>query len=257
MSKSEKAAPSYREDLAFLQTQLVRAQQWAIDSGQKLLVVMEGRDAAGKDGTIRRIIEHQSARNTRVVALPKPSDREHSQWYFQRYVAHLPAAGEWVIFNRSWYNRAGVEPVMGFCTAPQHEQFLADTPAFERMLVEADIRLVKLWLDISKTEQADRLEIRRKDPLKLLKTSPLDAEAQKRWEAYSAARNDMLTRTHTPVAPWVCVRNDHKKRGRLNVLRHLLQVIAAPGMSRKVGAPDPKVLFPFEPAAVTDGRLEA
>jgi polyphosphate kinase 2 len=255
MSKNDKS-DDYAAELVALQTELVKAQAWAIGAGQKMLIVFEGRDAAGKDGTIRRVIEHQSPRNMQVVALPKPSDIERTQWYFQRYIPYLPAAGEWVIFNRSWYNRAGVEPVMGFCTAAEHERFLTDVPAFEQMLVEADIKLVKLWMDISKTEQAERLDERRKDPLKLLKTSPLDAEAQKRWDAYSAARNEMLTRTHTDFAPWVCVRNDHKKRGRLNVLRHLLRVIDAPGLSKKIAKPDPKVLFTFEPAAITDGRLE-
>jgi polyphosphate kinase 2 len=254
MSKSDKT-DDYQTQLRDLQIELVKAQAWAIESGQKLLVVFEGRDAAGKDGAIRRVTEHQSPRNLRVVALPKPSDVERSQWYFQRYVEHLPAAGEWVIFNRSWYNRGGVEPVMGFCTPLEHERFLKDVPAFEQMLVESDIRLVKLWLDISKDEQASRLDERRKDPLKRLKTSPLDAEAQKRWDAYSAARDETLTRTHTAFAPWVCVRNDHKKRGRLAVLRHLLKVIGAPGASDKIAGPDPKVLFPFEPAAITDGRL--
>jgi len=252
MSKSEKAD---KDELEFLQTELVKAQIWAIETGQKLLVVLEGRDAAGKDGTIRRVTEHQSPRNTRVVALPKPSDREQTQWYFQRYVGHLPSAGEWVIFNRSWYNRAGVEPVMEFCAPAEHEQFLTDVPGFEHMLVDSGVRLVKLWLDISKQEQADRLHARRTDPLKRLKVSALDAEAQKRWKAYSAARNSMLDRTHSPAAPWMCVRNDHKVQGRLNVIRHLLQVIANPGASKKLKRPDPTILFPFEPSAVTDGRL--
>lgn len=247
---------SYPTQLQALQVDLVKAQAWAIESGQKLLVLFEGRDAAGKDGTIRRVIEHQSPRSLRVVALPKPSDRERSQWYFQRYVPHLPAAGEWVIFNRSWYNRGGVEPVMGFCSPQEHERFLVDVPAFEKMLVEADIKLVKLWLDISKDEQAERLAERRADPLKLLKTSPLDAEAQKRWDAYTRARDQMLTRTHTDFAPWTVVRNNKKKHGRLEVMKHLLRVIGAPG-ANKVEAADSKVLFTFEPDAITDGRLQS
>ncbi len=251
-----KTDTSYTDELEHLQAELVKTQARAIKSGQKLIVIFEGRDAAGKDGTIRRVIEHLSPRNTRVVALPKPSDRELSEWYFQRYGRHLPAAAEWVIFNRSWYNRAGVEPVMGFCTLEQHERFLNDAPVFERMLVESDIILVKLWLDISKKEQASRLKERRRDPLKLLKTSPLDAEAQKRWDEYTEARNQMLARTHTAVAPWMCVRNDHKKAGRLAVLRHLLTVLNGPEAAGKTGLPDPAVLFPFDVNAVHDGRLE-
>jgi polyphosphate kinase 2 len=252
MSKSEE---NYSKALEKLQAQLVRTQQALIASGGKVLVVLEGRDAAGKDGVIKRITEHLSPRNTRVAALPKPSDREKSEWYFQRYAAHLPACGEIVLFNRSWYNRGGVEPVMGFCTPEQHEQFLRDAPEFERMLIEADIRLVKFWLDISKDEQAERLEARRKDPLKLLKVSPLDAEAQKRWDAYTAARDEMLTRTHTALAPWTCVRNDRKKAGRLALIRSLLRKIAPQAVADEVAPPDPEVLFAFEVAALKDGRL--
>jgi polyphosphate kinase 2 len=227
----------------------------AVDSGEKILVVLEGRDAAGKDGVIKRITEFMSPRNTRVVALPKPSDRETSQWYFQRYAEHLPAAGEIVIFNRSWYNRAGVERVMGFSTPEQQEQFLRDAPEFERMLMEAEIRLYKYWLDISKTEQAERLDDRRKDPLKQLKVSALDAVAQKKWKAYSEARDEMLRRTHTEHAPWMCVRNDDKKSGRLNLIRDLLHKAAPSHISDEVDWPDRDFVFPFEPEAITDGRL--
>lgn len=246
----------YKAALRRLQIALVRMQISAMQSGEKILVVLEGRDAAGKDGTIKRITEHLSPRNTRVVALPKPSDRQTSQWYFQRYVSHLPAAGEMVVFNRSWYNRGGVEPVMGFCTPDQHEQFLSDAPDFERMLQEADIRLIKYWIDISKAEQADRLNARRKDPIKTLKVSALDAEAQKRWDAYTEARDQMLMRTSTAMAPWICVRNDKKKRGRLNLIRHLLHLFAEPRLANEIEAPDPDVVFPFERSALTDGRLE-
>ncbi len=239
------------------QLALVHAQQRAMESGQKVLVIFEGRDAAGKDGTIRRVIEHLSVRNTRVVALPKPSDRERSQWYFQRYVPHLPAAGEVVIFNRSWYNRGGVEPVMGFCTPEEHEAFLRDVTTFEAMLVEAGTVLVKIWLDVSKAEQAKRLEERRTDPLKVLKSSPLDAAAQERWDAYTDARNEMLRRTHGLRTPWVCVRNDDKTEGRLAVLRHLVNAIAPKEIAHGVKDPDPDVLFPFEIEALDDGRLQA
>ena len=242
--------------LATLQLALVRYQQHAIETGERALVIFEGRDAAGKDGTIKRVIEHLSIRATHMVALPKPTDRERSQWYFQRYVEHLPSAGDLTIFNRSWYNRGGVEPVMGFCTPEQHTQFLIEVPAFEAMLVQSGIKLVKLWLDISKPEQARRLEERHTDPLKILKTSPLDAEAQKRWEAYGAARDEMLAATNTQAAPWVCVRGDKKETARLNIMRHLVKVLAPADIAKSVDSPNPGVLFPFEVAAIVDGHLE-
>jgi polyphosphate kinase 2 len=245
----------YESQLRDLQIALVRHQRWAMDSGAKALVILEGRDGAGKDGTIARITQHLAPRNTRVVSLPKPSDRERSEWYFQRYVRRLPAAGEIVIFNRSWYNRAGVEPVMGFCTEQEHALFLRDAPAFERMLQESDIRLVKIWLDISKGEQAERLRARREDPLKQLKISDLDKAAQKKWKAYSAARDQMLSLTHSAIAPWVCVRADHKKAARLNVIRHLLHTLASDEIRAEVAPPDSKVPFSFEESAMTDGRL--
>ena len=245
----------YEDQLHDLQVALVEYQAWAMESGAKALVIFEGRDGAGKDGSISRIIQYLQPRNTRVVSLPKPSDRQRSQWFFQRYVAHLPAAGELVIFNRSWYNRGGVESVMGYCTAQEHEDFLRDVPAFERMLQEADIRLVKLWLDISKDEQAARLESRREDPLKLLKTSSLDKVAQEKWKQYSKARDEMLSRTHTAIAPWICVRADKKKPARLNIMRHVLHALAPGKITEKIGVEDPDILFPFEEAALTDGRL--
>jgi len=248
---------TYDDQLNALQLALVRTQQAALASGERTVLVMEGRDGAGKDGAIKRIIEHLSARATRVVALPKPSDRERTQWYFQRYVAHLPAAGELVIFNRSWYNRAGVEVVMGFSTPEQQAEFLRDAPGFERMLVESGIRLVKLWLDISKPEQRKRLDARRTDPLKALKVSDMDAVAQAKWADYSAARDTMMTRTSSAIAPWFCVRADDKKAARLAIIRHLLQSIAPAEIAAEVEAPDPAVLFAFEPDAITDGRLAA
>ena len=252
MSKSK----DYKKELRELQIGLVRYEQWAADSGAKAVVVFEGRDAAGKDGTIARITEHLPVRRTRALALSKPNDYERTQWYFQRYVHYLPAASELIIFNRSWYNRAGVEPVMGFCTKREHEDFLRDAPAFEAMLEEANIRLVKLWLDISRKEQAERLDARRTDPLKALKVSDLDGEAQKRWDDYSKARNQMLLRTSTAMAPWWCVHTDHKKEARLNIIRHLLHAIAPPDISRHIDPPDPKVLYKFEESALSDGRLE-
>ena len=249
-------AKDHDKDLEARQLALVRWQQHAMESDEKVAIVFEGRDAAGKDGAIRVLTEHLSNRQTRVVALPKPSDRERSQWYFQRYVAHLPACGETVVFNRSWYNRAGVERVMGFSRPEEQEVFLRDTPTFEAMLLESGLRLVKVWLDVSKAKQAERLEERRTDPLKALKASPLDAAAQDRWDDYSAARDEMLRRTSTPAAPWICVRADHKRTARLALLSHLVHVLAPERIAREVPPPDPDVLFPFEIAALADGRLE-
>ena len=238
-----------------LQLALVRLQQAMAESGERIVLVLEGRDAAGKDGLIKRITEHLSVRATRIVALPKPSDRERTQWFFQRYVAHLPAAGEFVIFNRSWYNRAGVEVVNGFSTAEEQAQFLRDVPEFERMLVESGIRLVKLWVDISKDEQAKRLDARRADPLKALKVSPLDAVAQEKWDAYSAARDAMLLATSSAAAPWHCVATDDKHEARKHAIRHFLHAVAPPDIAADVKAPDPQIVFAFDAAALTDGRL--
>jgi polyphosphate kinase 2 len=248
-------AKGYKAQLRDLQIGLVHYQQWAIAKGDKALVIFEGRDGAGKDGTIARITAHVTPRHTRVVALPKPSDRDRSEWYFQRYVRHLPAATELVLFNRSWYNRAGVEPVMGFCTPKEHAEFLRDAPAFERMLEEADIHLVKLWLDISKQEQALRLDARRNDPLKALKVSDLDKVAQKKWDDYSKARDEMLLATHTAISPWTIVRTDDKQAARLNIIRYLLHAFAPGKVKADIEEPDPSVVFEFEEASLTDGRL--
>ena len=245
----------YGRQLRRLQIELVKTQVWAMGEGKKVVVLFEGRDAAGKDGAIKRVQEHLSQRETRMVALPKPSDREEGQWYFQRYASHLPTTGEWVLFNRSWYNRAGVERVMGFSTPAQQEQFLVDVPSFERMLVESGAILVKFWLDVSRDEQHERLKDRRTDPLKKLKTSAMDAEAEKRFDDYTKARDEMLLRSHTPFAPWTCVRADHKKPARLAVIRHLLHTLAYPKLGKGLERPDPAILFPFEPDALTDGRL--
>ena len=244
------------QELEALQLALVRFQQHAIEAGRRDLILFEGRDAAGKDGAIKRIIEHLSVRNTRVVALPKPTEREQSQWYFQRYAAHLPAAGELVIFNRSWYNRAGVEPVMSFCTPEQHQAFLADAPVFERMLAGNGVTIIKFWLDISRGEQAARLTARREDPLKALKLSPLDAVAQERWDDYSAMRDEMLMRTHAPDAPWVVVHTDKKTKARKAILRHVLKTLAPPEIAASVPEPSPEVLYRFEGSALSDRRLE-
>ena len=237
--------------LGLVQMQLAHAQ-----TGDRTIIILEGRDSAGKDGTIKALTEHLSVRSTRVIALPKPNDREKTQWYFQRYVAQLPAAGELVIFNRSWYNRAGVEVVNGFSTPEEQAQFLKDVPDFERMLVESGIKLVKLWLDITKAEQKERLDDRASNPLKALKRSPLDAVAQDKWDDYTKARDAMLLATNCKVAPWICVRADEKKKAHKAVIRHVLRVLAPDEVAKTVEAPDEKVLFPFEAKALKDGRLE-
>ncbi len=237
----------YDKRLEALQVELVDTQHWAIEQGLKVLVVFEGRDTAGKDGAIKRITEYASPRQTRIVALPKPTERETTQWYFQRYVSHLPAAGEMVLLNRSWYNRAGVEPVMGFCTAREHEHFLNDAPRFERSLTGSGI-----ILDISKDEQARRLEERMRDPLKKFKVSSLDAEAQIRWDAYTAARDRMLAETHHRDAPWTIIATDDKKTARLNIIRHILHRLDRPGA--KIGHVDKGVVFD---ASRAKGRLNA
>ncbi len=254
MAKSDQD-DAYETELAGLQLALVKYQQHAMKNGDKVLVILEGRDAAGKDGTIKRMTEHLSIRATRVMALPKPTEIEASQWYFQRYVQHLPAAGQIVIFNRSWYNRAGVERVMDFATPKQQETFLRDVPHFEEMLVESGMKLVKIWLDISRDEQAERLKERREDPLKALKTSPLDDVAQEKWSDYSSARDEMLTRTHNGTTPWTCVVTDKKKVARLNVMRHIVRTIAPKDIAQDVAKPEKKVLFPFEIGAIAEGRL--
>ena len=246
----------YRAELERRQLALVHWQQHAMQAGEKVLIIFEGRDAAGKDGAIRTLTEHLSVRATRLVALPKPSDRDRSSWYYQRYVVRLPAGGETVIFNRSWYNRAGVERVMGFASPEEQEIFLRDTPTFEAMLLESGLKLVKLWLDVSKKEQAKRLGERRTDPLKVLKASPMDAAVQEKWDDYTKARDEMLKRTSAPLTPWVCVRADHKKKARLAILSHIVKTLAPAKIAHEVDAPDPDVLFPFELAALTDGRLE-
>nr|WP_295107208.1 polyphosphate kinase 2 [uncultured Caulobacter sp.] len=251
MSKSD----DYDNELMQLQLALIELQKKAIKNGDKILAVFEGRDSAGKDGTIARVTEHLSKRATTVVALPKPNERERGEWYFQRYVDYLPACGEAVLFNRSWYNRAGVERVMGFSSPEQQEQFLRDVPAFERMLVENGLRYVKFWLDISRDEQAERLKARREDPLKAFKTSDLDKVAQDKWDDYTQARDEMLMRTSSDIAPWICVRADHKKAARLNVIRWLLHAAGDKKLVKGVAKPDPGVIFAFEPSALEDGRL--
>ena len=236
----------YETEYDELQMQIVESQDWAIKNGIKTVIIFEGRDAAGKDGAIKRLTENMAPRQTRVLALPKPTEREQTQWYFQRYVSHLPAAGETVIFNRSWYNRAGVEPVMGFCTPDQHHDFINEVDDFERMLTHSGIILIKLWLDISKKEQGKRLKDRTEDPIKRFKLSPMDQEAVARWDEYSKARDHMLAETHYPYAPWTVIKTDKKKQARLNIMRYILQVWGRPGLH--LTKPDPDIVLSADKA---------
>ena len=214
----------YFQNLFRLQGELVRLQDWIATSGQKVVIVFEGRDAAGKGGVIKRITQRLNPRVCRVVALPAPNDRERTQWYFQRYVTHLPAAGEMVLFDRSWYNRAGVERVMGFCNEDDVEEFFRSVPEFERMLVRSGIRVIKYWFSITDDEQHLRFMSRIHDPMKQWKLSPMDLESRRRWEAYTKAKEAMLERTHIPEAPWWVVQAVDKKRARLNCISHLLEL---------------------------------
>ncbi|NJL50874.1 MAG: polyphosphate kinase 2 [Blastochloris sp.] len=213
----------YFRELLRLQGELVKLQDWAVHTGFKLVVIFEGRDAAGKGGVIKRITQRLNPRSCRVVALPAPSERERTQWYFQRYVPHLPAGGEIVIFDRSWYNRAGVERVMGFATPDQVEEFFRDAPEFERMLVRSGIKLVKYWFSITDEEQQFRFLMRIHDPIKQWKLSPMDLQSRVRWEDYTKAKEEMFDRTNTPEAPWWIVEGNDKKQARLNCIHHLLQ----------------------------------
>ncbi len=243
MSKSAIPEHSYEADLRLLQIELVKLQRHTIQKGKRLLVIFEGRDTAGKDGSIKSITEHLSPRDSRVVALNKPSPREEGEWYFQRYVAQLPTAGEFVLFNRSWYNRAGVEKVMGFCTDEQYKQFMATVNEFESLLVGSDIQLIKYYLDISKEEQAIRLKDRAKDPLKQWKISPIDQKAQKMWDAYSDARDKMLKHTSSVVAPWTAVSANDKKLAHLNLIADLLSRVDYPDKDKKILKIDPKIVL--------------
>jgi polyphosphate kinase 2 len=215
----------YERELTKLQIELLKLQNHVKEKGLKILMLFEGRDAAGKGGTIKRITEHLNPRGARVVALEKPSDIEKTQWYFQRYTQHLPSAGEIVFFDRSWYNRAGVEPVMGFCTTEEHHEFLREVPEFERMLVKSGIILMKFYFSVSKKEQAKRFKKREIDPLKQYKLSPVDKESQNLWEKYTIAKFSMLMASNTDVAPWTVIRSDDKKRARLNCIRYILSNI--------------------------------
>jgi len=215
----------YEEELARLQLELIKLQEWIKHSGMKVVVIFEGRDAAGKGGTIKRITESLNPRICRVVALAAPTERERTQWYFQRYVSHLPAAGEMVLFDRSWYNRAGVERVMGFCTDDEYQEFLRSCPEFERMLVRSGITLIKYWFSVSDAEQERRFQARINDPTKRWKLSPMDLQSRSRWLDYSKAKDEMFAHCDIKQAPWYVVSADDKKRARLNTITHLLSLI--------------------------------
>lgn len=221
----KKTTLAYEEELKDLQIELLKMQQHVKEKGLKVLIIFEGRDAAGKGGTIKRVTEHLNPRGARIVALAKPSDVEKSQWYFQRYVEHLPSAGEIVLFDRSWYNRALVEPVMGFCSQKEYEEYLREAPSFERMLVNSGTILLKLYFSVSKKEQTKRFEKRKTDPLKRYKLSAVDEQAQRLWKEYTNAKFIMLKETHTGYAPWTIIRSNDKKQARINAIKHILSSI--------------------------------
>lgn len=257
MSKSAEklTRKKYEKELQELQGQLCKLQEWVKHKGLRVIVVFEGRDAAGKGGTIRAITERVSPRVYRVAALPAPSDREKSQMYMQRYLAHFPAAGEIVIFDRSWYNRAGVEHVMGFCTPEQHQRFLEQCPEIERYIVDGGIQLIKYWLEVSDEEQKRRFEARIDDPLRQWKLSPMDLPSRKHWYDYSRARDMMLAATDTKHAPWYVLRSDDKRRARLNCIAHLLSLIPYESVPReKVKLPKRSEKGAYDDDATLEGK---
>lgn len=240
MKKSE---VNYEKELRKLQVELIKFQNHVKDKGLKVLIVVEGRDAAGKGGTIKRITEHLNPRGARVVALSKPSDTERTQWYFQRYIQHLPSAGEIVLFDRSWYNRAGVEPVMGFCTQEEHKEFLREVPKFETMMANSGILFFKFYFSVGKDEQAKRFRERKTDPLKQFKLSPVDEKSQEMWDQYTIAKYSMLLASNNPRCPWTIILSDDKKKARLNTIKHLLQNVDYPDkIKKKHLETDPEIL---------------
>ena len=237
----------YEQELRQLQVELVRVQRWVQSNGERIAILVEGRDAAGKGGTIRRFTEHLNPRAMRVVALPKPSDEERGQWYFQRYIRQLPNKGEIVFFDRSWYNRAVVEPVMGFCSKKEHQRFLQQVPEFEHMLYEDGVTIIKFWFSISKEEQAKRFDARRQNPLKQWKLSPVDDKAQELWGSYTRYKEEMFSKTHTTFSPWIIVKANDKQAARLESLRYVLNLLPYTGKDEAPIhlAPDPNVISRF------------
>ena len=225
MSEKKEFNKKYEKTLISLQQELVKLQEWVIQEGKKIVIIFEGRDAAGKGGTIKRVTEHLNPRHCRVVALSAPTEKEKTQWYFQRYVAHLPSAGEIVILDRSWYNRSGVEKVMGFCSDKEYINFLQTCPDFERMLISSGIQLIKYWFSVSPEEQIKRFQGRIEDPTKGWKLSPMDLESVNRWDDYSKAKDKMLEHTDTESSPWYLVESDNKKKARINCISHLLSLV--------------------------------
>ena len=224
----KKETLEYEKELHRLQVELLKFQNHVKEKGLRVLLIFEGRDAAGKGGTIKRITEHLNPRGARVVALEKPSNTEKTQWFFQRYVSYLPSAGEMVLFDRSWYNRAGVEPVMGFCTEEEHKEFLREVPEFEKMIVNSGIIFIKFYFSVSKKEQAKRFDKRINDPLKQYKISPIDTEAQKLWDKYTIAKYSMLLSTNTPYAEWTVIKSDNKRKARINCIKYILSHVDYP-----------------------------
>jgi polyphosphate kinase 2 len=235
--------PDYEREKRLLQIELLKLQNWVKDTGERMVVLFEGRDAAGKGGTIKRFTEHLNPRGARVVALERPSERESTQWYFQRYVAHLPAAGEIVLFDRSWYNRAGVERVMGYCSRPEYLEFMRQAPELERMLVRSGIHLVKFWFSVSRREQQTRFVIRQVDPVRQWKLSPTDLASLDRWDDYTEAKEAMFFYTDTADAPWTVIKSNDKKRARIQAMRHLLSQFRYDEKDAElVGTPDPRLV---------------
>lgn len=233
----------YEQQKHELQIELLKMQNWVKETKQRIVIIFEGRDAAGKGGTIKRFMEHLNPRGAHVVALEKPTARERNEWYFQRYIKHLPSKGEIILFDRSWYNRAGVEKVMGFCTDQEYLEFMRQTPELERMLVNSGITLYKYWFSASRAEQFRRFKSRQKDPLKQWKLSPIDKSSLEKWDDYSKAKSAMMFHTNTKDAPWTVIRSDDKKRGRVNCMRHFLSTLDYPGKdTRVVQAPDPLIV---------------
>lgn len=226
--KKKISRKDYEKQKKELQIELLKMQNWVRDTGQKIVILFEGRDAAGKGGTIKRMMEHLNPRGAKVVALEKPTDRERGQWYFQRYIEHMPTAGEIVLFDRSWYNRAGVEKVMNFCTPSEYLEFMRQTPDMERMLARSGVRLFKLWFSVSREEQFRRFQSRRNDPLKQWKLSPVDLASLDKWDSYTEAKESMFFYTDTADAPWTVIKSDDKKRARLNGIRHVLNSLPYP-----------------------------
>lgn len=243
----------YEKEKRALQIELLKVQSWMRETGQRIVIVFEGRDAAGKGGSIKRFMEHLNPRHARVIALEKPSDVERGQWYFQRYVKQLPTEGEMALFDRSWYNRAGVERVMGFCSPSEYLEFMRQTPELEKMFVRSGIRLFKLWFEVSRDEQFKRFQSRKFDPVKQWKLSPIDMASLDKWDAYTDAKNAMFRHTDTPEAPWTIILSDDKKRARLNAMRCILSQLPYPDKNQKLEIqPDPNICIPARKLLAND-----